>query len=492
MNEKKESWGARAARFFRCGIWEAHSPELSKSRKALLHGARMAIQVVQGFKRDRCPLHAASLTFFSLMALIPVLALTLAVARAFGGGELAKTEINRHLDSWMAQMEQPAAISPKAGQEQPAVSELSAPASSKAETAHIFTAQVREIADKLMAQVDKINFGTLGGIGAVMLFWTVISVLGKVESSFNEIWGIGKPRTFYRKISDYLCTTMILPFLMIAASTVPVAARIKKLMDQTVGGNASSIVKSLLDSGFFKTAVTFVLASLTFAYLLGFMPNTKVKTLPALTGGSVTALFFGLWFKLCAMLQIGIAKYSALYGGFAVLPILLMWVYASWEIILFGAEIAFAVQNRGTYTLEKEAEKASMRSRFLLALAFCAETAQCARLPNGGPFSAADFARRRGIPQRFVQSVLAELTRSKVLAEVADQPGSYLLYRCGESLTAADLFFCLFGQGTAPEALGLQRLDARVWALQDSVGGRIRTDFSLPIARLLPKEGAAK
>lgn len=475
-NDKKTAWASKALKFVRQGLWEARPADLPLFHRHGVNLLRLGTLAVSGFKRSQCSLHAASLTFFSLMALIPVLAMTLAMARAFGGAELAKEQLNRQLDNWMVQMEQAA----EAKALEPGVEEQDG--SEHHEITKTFSTQVREVADKLFAQIDQLGFGTLGGIGAVMLLWTVISVLGKVESSFNEVWGVEKPRTLVRKFADYLAVIMILPFLITAASTVPVAAMATRFMDQTVGGTASDAFRSLLNSGLFKTSVTLVTGTLTFAFLLGFMPNARVKTVPALVGGFVTVVLFAGWLKLCAMLQIGIAKYSALYGGFAVLPILLMWVYISWQIILLGSEIAFALQNRDTYKLEENASQASPRARILLALALCAETARHAKEKTGGPFAAEEFARRHEISHRFTKDILEDLVRQKILAEIQGKPGEYLLCRCGDTLTIADIAKAMLDDGVPLDALGMREPAAPVKDFSLKLDETLDNFFATPLA----------
>ena len=474
--ETKITTFGKCERFVRKGVWELRSGELPWPRRFGVHAVRLGALVVTGFNRNQCSLHAASLTFFSLMALIPILALTLVLARAFGGADLAKEQINRQLNNWMVQMEQSV--------EERAVAEGIATGAVPEEVTQAFSAQVREIADKMFVQIDQLKFGTLGGIGAVMLLWAVIGMLSKVESSFNQIWGAEKPRILVRKCADYLFVCMILPFLVTAASTVPVATMVTGFMDKTVGGPASEAMRSLLSSGLFKTAVTLMSGTLTFAFLLGFMPNTRVKLMPALTGGFVTIILFGGWLKLCAMLQIGIAKYSTLYGSFAVLPILLMWVYSSWQIVLLGSEIAFAVQNRDTYVLEKNAARASVRSRLLLALTLCAETARLARQKDGGPFAAEEFAKQRGIPYRFVKDILDELMRNEILAEVTGRPGEYLLYRCGSIITVADIAKLMLDEGEPLEALGLNNLSASVLEFSRKLDDNIDAALAIPVAQV--------
>lgn len=476
-NARKTSLVGKALRFLRQDLWETRPADLPWPHRHGVNLLRLGALVIAGFKRSQCALHAASLTFFSLMALIPVLALTLAMARAFGGAELAKEQLNRQLDNWMVQMEQAA----EAKVQETGLEEQDGPAHH--EITKTISTQVREGAEKLFAQIDKLGFGTLGGIGAVMLLWTVISVLGKVESSFNEVWGIEKPRTLVRKFADYLAVIMILPFLITAVSTVPVASMATRFMDQTVGGTASDAFRSLLNSGLFKTSVTLVTGTLTFAFLLGFMPNARVKTVPALVGGFVTVVLFSGWLKLCAMLQVGIAKYSALYGGFAVLPILLMWVYTSWQIILLGSEIAFALQNRDTYMLEKNSLLSSPRARLLMALELCAETARHAKQKAGGPFAAEEFARQQGISNRFTKNILEDLVRQNILAEVSAHPGEFLLCRCGDTLTIADITKAMLDDGVPLSALGLKEPSATINDFSLKLDATLDDVFATPLSQ---------
>ncbi|HOE60683.1 MAG TPA: YhjD/YihY/BrkB family envelope integrity protein [Kiritimatiellia bacterium] len=475
---KKTVW-ERVTTFLRHDLWEMRSSELPWLYRSGVYLLRMGHLVVDGFRRNACSLHAASLTFFTLMGLVPILVLALALARTFGGADLAKEQLDRHLNAWMSQME--AAVDARTAE----IAEGDAEKNQvHEEVTKAFSTQVREIADQLFDQVNSISFGTLGGIGAVMLIWSVVGMLGKVEDSFNRIWGVERSRVLVRKLADYLFVIIILPFLIMVVSSMPIAKMITDAMDKTVGGAVSDGVRMVVNSSLLKSGITLTVGTLTFAFLLGFMPNVRVQTGAALVGGLVTLVLFGGWLKLCAMLQVGIAKYSALYGGFAVLPILLMWVYTSWQIILLGSEIAFAVQNRDTYVLEQNASRASLRSRLLLALTLCAEAAHCAKDPAGGPFAAEAFARRRGISSRFVKDILEDLARHGILAEVAGRPGDYLLARCGSSLTAAEIAKALLDEGEPPEALGLTALSAPLLAFNQRVDERIEEGFGQPVAAL--------
>lgn len=477
----------RGVVYYQKGMWEADLDTLPLEKKMGTLFLQFLSLVKSGFKRTRCSLHAASLTFFSLMTLIPILAMTLAMARAFGGGDLAKEKINQQVNGWIAQMEaasiQTSATQSKtdtADKESDTVMEENA----RVEATRAFAAQIRTLSDNLLKQLDKISFGTLGGIGAVMLLWTVISMLGKVESSFNEVWEIEKARPLQRKIPDYLFTILILPFLMIASSTVPIVSQIIRFMDKTVGSNASSFAKQFFESGLLKNAVTVILFSLLFTFLFQFMPNTRVKRNAAFYGGVCTAVLFLFWLKICTMLQIGIANYSALYGGFAVLPILLMWVYTSWEIVMLGAVICHAIQNRQSFQIENRSSKISLRAKTLLAMNFCADAAKQAASDQGGPLSISDFSKAHGISPVLSKHLADRLCDGKILAEVANPPESYLLYRCGKSFPVSDLIIGALDEGTPPEKLAKLNLSPSIIRTNKQLDDLLRTHFNEPVATL--------
>jgi membrane protein len=469
--------------FLTRGQWLVPIQELSTPRRIAVKTLRFVSLVLHGFQRHRCPLHAASLTYYSLMAMVPILILALGLARSLGGADLLRQQASTHLDSWLKQMESPVQ---QTSTNSPAGWGEKTP--EQAEVVRLFGQQAREVTDKLFEHVQKIDFRTLGLIGLLVLLWTVIGLLEKIENSFNEIWGVTKGRTLVRKFTDYTSVSLVLPILIVAASSIPVASHIIEVMNRTLDGVTPDTVRSFIGGSLLTTLLPLALGTLMFAFLIGFMPNERVKVQPALIGGFVTMLLFAAWLKICAMLQIGIAGNSMVYGGFAILPILLLWAYTSWQIVLIGAEIAFAAQNRDTYILEQYASKASLRTRVILACVICAEASKRAADPEAEPFEAEAFARLQGIPYGLVRDVIAKLENNHILAKVADEEDQYLLCH-DEAGTTPDKIITLFmDDGEAAEVLGVSRLEGEGKAVDSLLRSLVKKHFHKPLHLFLEQK----
>jgi len=207
------------------------------------------------------------------------------------------------------------------------------------------------------------------------------------------------------------------------------------------------------------------------------MPNTKVRWLPGLTGGVVTALLFLLWIGLCKALQIGVAGYGRIYGSFAFVPIVLAWVYVSWEIVLFGAELAFAVQNCTTYRMERGAREASVQARLMLALSVAMEAGR-AMLGQVPKFEVAAFARERRVSVRFLNDVVEHLVHARLLGELTEEAGRYVLVRAPGSVTVKDVLDSVLETGVAPQDLGLGKLEPSVAQTVRTLSNGCNGDFS--------------
>ena len=305
--------------------------------KALLLGA------IRNFLDARCSLHAAGLTYFALLSFVPVLCLSLLLAKTCGVGDVARTQINQRLDAYITQIE--------TAHDDPAVVERMPPEKLKEKkaAARALASQAREISNQLFDRAAQFDASTLGWIGLVMLAWTVISTFGMVETSMNEIWQVKKSRPLWKRCVLYLLVTLVAPILSALSLSLPILNVIKSVLEGAAGYIPYSkwfmdLLVAILFSKLVTFVITFGFASLAFGFFYRFMPFCKVQTKWALISGFVIALVFGMWLKVCIIAQVGVANSSALYGSFAFLPIVLAWIYISWQIVLMGSVLSCQLQ----------------------------------------------------------------------------------------------------------------------------------------------------
>lgn len=441
-------------------IWSSDLTRHGWLKRKLLFAARVIRLVVRGFMGDQCNLHASALTYYTLMSLVPLLALGLSLARVFGGGDMAREKISEEI-SVIGEKLTSGSVSPSA-----------------AEMADEFVQQLHGYADKIFDQIGNISFGTLGSVGLIVLLWMAITMLSQVESSFNNVWGAA-PRTLWRKFADYITIIIVVPFLALAASTMPVVAMVTKYAYGYTFGLMSEEWFARLLRFFIGGTLTVAL----FTTVLIFIPNTKVRFRAGLAGGVATAILFWTWLKICTALQIGVVKYSKLYGGLAALPILLAWVYMSWQIILFGAELTFAVQHSESFFRDEGAKKAAARPRWRLALAIVVEMAR-RWSAGGGAFDAAAYVSAHGISGRLVVDVMASLGAAGIVAETGDESGEFVLLKSPASVRVGDVVSAIADAGTPPESLGLSDPEGPLGEFLEKASLRLSDILSTPISAL--------
>ena len=304
--------------------------------------------VVRGFLDNHCSLHAAGLTYFSMLALIPVLCCIVAFAKMAHVDHYAQEQLNAQIDSWITSIEN--------GQDSE-LAKLTKPqdeerARKRKIAAEEFAKQAREFSDRLFGRIAKFDVRKMGWIGFALLLWTVISSLGQVEVCLNEIWDVEKPRPIWKKAYLYIFVATVMPIFAILAMSMPILNVVKDVIIATMGATwltkwVSDGLVWFIDFWGFRLLISLGFASLAFGYFFWVLPNCRVRWRHAWYGGLLTAVLFGAVMKLCAIAQVGIAKSSALYGSFALFPIILAWFYMSWQVILLGANMvrAFEVEN---------------------------------------------------------------------------------------------------------------------------------------------------
>jgi len=307
---------------------------------------RWCKSIVDAFFAHNCSMHAAGLTYFALLAVIPVLCCILVAAKTCHVDHYARNAINARIDTIITNVEKgqddnslPFDLFSDEEQEKKRIA------------AEEFAAVARDISNTLFERIDHFDVGTFGWIGFALLLWTVISSLGMVEVSFNEIWGIERPRPIWKRAYTYLFILIILPVLATVAMSLPVMNVVKNVIVATLGATwltkwAGDGLVWFLAWSPFRLALTLLFASVFFGFFFWMIPNCRVPVRHAWWGGFITAFFFGAWVKICAIAQVGIARSSALYGSFAFLPIVLAWLYISWQIVLLGAIVVKSFEGK--------------------------------------------------------------------------------------------------------------------------------------------------
>lgn len=487
---------SRLAEFLARDVWDLELTGLPRLKRALVKTARIVLLVAKGFRNDECALHASSLTFMTLLSFIPTLALAISLVRAVSYDESLRVKTKDFVRSMIVEQTKPeaaagrnavdvgSAASTATNVAASAVAILPSPGSTVAvaSTQGVITLEkLDELIDTGFDTVEGLDFGALGGIGLIFLIWTVIAVLSDVESAFNRVWGVVEQRPLARKFTDYLSVLIICPLLGVAASSLPVVGVLEAKMS---AADSRFFLSSMAGVPVIRVGWVLFLLTLAFAFLLKFAPNTKVKAFPSIAGGFVAAIGFAVWLKICLALQIGVAKYSTFFGSFAMVPILLSWVYVSWEILLFGAEVASAVQNVETYKVELGWKDANFRARIYLAAALLRE-AVSGLATGDGLLDLADFNRRHRIAARLLRSVAYELSVAGVLVETAKDSNCFAVRKDLSRMTLGDLLDLLVDIGVRPEGLGLARL-ATSKAVRDEFTKAFGEGLSIRIADFPP------
>jgi membrane protein len=385
--------------FVRDELWEVElQPRTWASRGVNL--LRFTVVVGEGFVRDHLLLRASALTYFTVLSIVPVLAIVGAIATALGVTENVVGTI----------VDQIARVVPEAG-------------------------------DKILDFVENANIGGLGTLGAVALFLTTVLGISNIERTLNHIWGVKQNRPWSRRLPDYLAVLIVAPLLLGAglsmATTIKSQWFVQKLLE--LPG-----LPLLYELGL-KQLPLVVLAS-AFGFLYWFLPNTTVRPFAALLGGAVAAIGVNAALTIYVGASVGFARANALYGGFAALPLLFVWIYFFWAIVLLGAEIAFAYQNLDLYAREVRGERAGPAERIAIGLRIAVEIARSFR-DRDVRWGADELADALRVPVRTVRVVLAELQGARIVSTVgpSEKEGGLQLGRPAEDILVTDVVGVLRG-----------------------------------------------
>ncbi len=433
--------------FIRDFLQEKGLESVDHSSLPRLH--RMALfwlLVAKSFSRNRCPIRASALAYTSLLALIPMLAVAVSVSKPF-----LKNDENHRISRWVDKVvdtfvhapaphaqakpddaEETNTIAPPPSPEEPVATEQPAP------TDESVLAR-KKMVDTINSFINKTNSSTLGITGMALLIFAAISMLASIESTFNDIWGVQQGRSWFARVVQYWAVITLGPVLLGVAASLGTGRHLKytqHLMESMPG--VSALLFQILPV---------VVLTVTFTLFYRLMPNTRVRWDAAFAGGLVGG---ALWHINSIVSVIYVSRWvnnSKIYGSLASIPVLMVGLYFSWLILLFGAQVAYAFQNRAVYLQDKQADNVNQRGREFIALRLMECIGQ--RFQNAlPPAGVSEIAEALAVPTRLVQQIIEPLRAAKLVVQVAAEENTFAPGRPLERINCHDILLALrAGQG---------------------------------------------
>ena len=363
-------------------IWRVTDDEVSRKRGMIYNAIKILTLSIKEFTERRIVNKASALTYNTLLAIIPILAILFAIARGFGFANLLEDQFRSGLE----------------GQALTAETVLS-------------------FIDSYLSHAKS---GIFIGVGLIMLFYTVLLLTYNMERTFNSIWQVKKPRSLYRKMTDYFSMLLLLPLLILLSSGISIfmSTFLKNIEEFAL---LAPIVKFLV------RLTPFVLTWGMFTALYIFMPNTKVKIKYAILPGILAGSAFQAFQYLYIGSQIWVSRYNAIYGSFAAIPMFLLWTQISWSICLYGAQLCYVAQNLRNFSFSKETENISRRYHDYLCILIMSLI--CKRFQTDQPpYTAESLSDEHKIPIRLTTTILYELQDLHMIYETPTEDDEEMAY----------------------------------------------------------------
>jgi membrane protein len=368
-------------------IWQTPLSEISRGKTFLLKQLRIFVLAARGFSNDKVQLRASALTFYSLLSVIPIAAIAFAIAKGFGLDQTLRELIIK-----------------------------------KFQTEEVV---LNWVLKNTTNAIESTKGGPVAGVGVVILFWSAMSLLDRIESSFNHIWQVRSSRPWYRKFTDYLAIMLIAPVFIIISGGL-------------TGFNITALPHYINNAhiiDFFKPVIStlvkiapYVITWITLTILFIIMPNAKVKFVPALISGIIAGTILQGIQWLYIDLQLGITRLNAIYGSFAAVPLFIVWLQSSWIVVLLGAELTFANQNISRYELESDALNVSNHQKRALVLMIMHMIIRNFCLGEK-PISASYIGANLKIPVRLVREILQDMSAANLVSVIHENEEKERLYQ---------------------------------------------------------------
>jgi membrane protein len=351
-------------------LWP-RGPRSSAPTPRWLVVARFAYALLRDFAHGDLTLRAMSLVYTTMLAIVPLLAFAFSVLKGLG--------VHRDLE--------------------PVLQGFLAPLGPRGD----------DLSDQIIGFVDNVSGSALASIGIVLLLLSLLTMAQKVESSFNFVWRVDRPRSLARRVSEYLAFLILGPLIMSVTIgfTATLASTTAMTRLREIG-----LIGRMFDALSWATPYLLIIASFTFLYVI--VPNTRVRFKPALIGGVFAGVLWAGGGSLFTSFVVSMSRYEAIYAGFAIVIVAMIWLYMSWLILLLGAQLAFYVQHPEYLPLGQRALSASNATRERLALSAMLLVGQDFEKPGHG-WRVESLASRLRVPRHLVEPIVTALTAAGLM-----------------------------------------------------------------------------
>ena len=379
----------RIVRFIKVGIWQISDEEQSPFKLFCLDVLKKLILTIRFFTAKKVMNVASALTYSTLLAIVPIMAVVFAIARGFG--------YNKYIEVWFR----------SAFESQPQAAEV--------------------IIGFVNSYLTHTKSGVILGIGLIFMLYTVLMLISNIEGAFNGIWQVKKPRSIFRTFTDYMAMLLLFPIIIVLTSGISIF--MTTIVDELQYFELlAPVVRFLFD------LLPYIIMSAMFIGLYVFMPNTHVKVRNAIFPGILAGVAMQ-WLQFFYInSQMWVSSYNAIYGSFAALPLFMLWVQISWTICLFGAELSYTNQNLDFYDYDTHTGDLSHRYRLLLSAMLMSHI--CKGFDKGRrPYTTIELRDKTDIPIRIVNELLYQLIEARLIIEItSDEKGEPSQYVPAENI----------------------------------------------------------
>jgi len=392
---------------------------------------------VRSFVQNRCLIRASALSYTTLLAMIPLLAIAISVTSSLLKKE-GEHDIYKAIDKFIAHVVPPATVAANFTNE----TFMAAPPASNSETnaaaapsdeANTRVAVQSVVAERIHEFIHNTRSGALGVTGFALLLFVAISMLNSIEGTFNDIWGVERGRNWLMRVGRFWIAISLGPILVAVAIGLAGGSHFQ--------ATSALIEKTPIIGTLLLQLVTLAFIWFTFALIYQFVPNTKVQFRSALAGGITAGTLWHLNNVFGFLYVSRVVSNSKMYGGLGLVPVFMAGLYLSWAILLFGAQTAYAFQNRKIYLQEKMIEDVTPRDREILALRLMTGIGR--RFQNGQtPAEVQEVSAELEIPTKLAQKILRNLFDAGLLTEIAGND-AYTPARPLESINVHDILYAM-------------------------------------------------